>query len=99
CFSANVHHRVASAFGDAFLDIFVIDQTDTHGIDQRIAVIRIIELDFAANSRDADAVSVTGNSGNYFFKQIFHSWSGQLAETQRVQQRNRPCAHGEDVTD
>ena len=99
CFCAHVHDRVADSGSLAFLHIFLIDQTDAHCVDQRIAFVARVEDRFAADSRNTDTVAVTADTGNDFFEDVFRTLIVQFAETQRVKDRNRACAHAEDVTD
>ena len=68
-------------------------------VDERIAGVRRLERDLAADGRDADAVAVVGDAGDHAFEQAARSGRVERSEAQRVQQRDRPRAHREDVAD
>ena len=55
--------------------------------------------DFAADGRNADAVAVAGDAGDDAFEQPARAGRVERSEPQRVQQRDRPRAHREDVAD
>ena len=65
---ADVHDGVADSVSLALLDVFMVDQPDTHGIDEGIPFIGSVELHFTPDRRDADAVPVAGDPCHYFFK-------------------------------
>ncbi|MNC35452.1 hypothetical protein D3C75_839370 [compost metagenome] len=77
----------------------MINESDAHGIDQRIAVIAVVEHNFAADSRNPDTVTITCDPGYNMLEQIFYPVTLKLPETQRVKQRNRSCTHGENIAD
>ncbi|MNW51504.1 hypothetical protein D3C74_289910 [compost metagenome] len=94
-----VEHRVAYTFGDTALDFVMIYESDAHGIDQRIAVIAVVEHNFAAHCRNPDTVAITSDTGYDMLEQILDPVAFKLPETQGVQQRHRSCTHGENVPD
>ena len=56
-----------------------------------------MEVGLAADGRHADAVAVAADAGDHAGHQPPGLGVVGLAEAQRVQQRDRPRAHGEDV--
>ena len=60
----------------------------------------VVEGDLAADGRDADAVAVAGDAGDHALEDAARtSRRVERAEAQRIQQRDRPRAHREDVAD
>ena len=71
-------------------------------VDERIAGVALVERDLAADGRNADAVAVAGDAGDDAFDgppRARAFGAVHVAEPQRVHQRDRPRAHGEDVAD
>ena len=62
--AADVDDRVAGAFGAAAFDLVVADDAEAEGVDERVAVVGFVEIDFAADGRDADAVAVVRDAGD-----------------------------------
>ncbi|MNN50393.1 hypothetical protein D3C81_1649770 [compost metagenome] len=61
CWRSDIKYRIAHTLSDTALNFVMIDQTDTHRINKRVAVVRIIEHHFAADRWDTDTVTVTSN--------------------------------------
>ena len=64
--------------------------------------IRVVERDLSADGRDADAVAVAGDAGDDAFDDAPVARAVgpvERSEPQRIQQRDRPRAHREDVAD
>ena len=96
---ADVVHGITRAAGRALDDVFVPGDAQAEHVDQRVAVVRLVEGDLAADRRDADAVAVAADAGDHALEDAAverHLWR---TEPQRVQQRHRPGAHREDVAD
>src|SRR5204862_344289 len=96
---ADVIHRVPGARGDAFDDVGRWSDAETEHVDERIAGIARLEPDLAANSRNTDAVAVARDAGDHAFEHAPCARGVERSETQRVQQRYRTRAHGEDIAD
>ena len=96
---ANVEDRVADAVRCAARDLVVAQDAEAEGVDERIAFVALIEIDLARDGRDAEAVSVVRNAADHAGEEPAHLGIGQLSEAQRVQRRDGPCAHREDVAD
>ena len=96
---ADVVHGVAGAAGRALDDVVVPGDAEAEHVDQRVAVVRLVEGDLAADRRDADAVAVAADAGDHAFEDAAVERHVRRTEPQRVQQRHRPRAHREDVAD
>ena len=82
CCWTDVEYWVAYTFGNTALNFVMIDKTDAHRINERIAFVALVEHDFAANGRNPDTVTVSSNSRYHMLEQIFHAIVLQLTETQ-----------------
>ena len=96
---ADVIHAVADAGRDTFDDVRGLGDAEAEDVDQRVARVRRVERNLAADRRNADAVAVAGDAGDHAFEQPRRARRVEVAESQRVEQRDRPRAHGEDVAD
>ena len=74
-------------------------QADAHRVDQRVVLVGVVELDLAAHVGHADTVAVGANAGHHAGEQVPLAVVVQLAEAQRVEDRDRPRAHREDVAE
>ena len=75
---------------------------EAEDVDQRVARVGLVERDLAADGRDADAVAVAGDAGDDALDDATVARAVgpiERSEPQRVQQRDRPRAHREDVAD
>src|SRR5262249_12227910 len=72
---------------------------ETEHVDERVARIRRLERDLAADRRNADAVPVARDAGHDAFEQTPGSRRVERSKAQRVQERDGPRAHREDVPD
>ena len=61
--------------------------------------VHLVEDDLAADGRNADAVAVAADAGDDAFENATRQRRVERSESQRVQQRDRPRAHREDVAD
>ena len=89
-------------------DLVVPRDPDAHRVDERVARVRRIEDDLAADVGDADAVAVAGDPADHAAEQVAVAGGRrriglgvglERAEAQRVEERDRAGAHGEDVAD
>ena len=60
-------------------------------------LVRGLEVDLAADRGDADRVAVVGDPGDGVVEQVAGAARAELAEPQRVEDRDRPGAHREHV--
>ena len=93
----DIDDGIAHTAGSGIEYLVLICDTDGHGIDQNVAVIRRMEIGFAAHRRHANAVSIAADAGHDAFDQMLHPGVIGRAEAQRVEIRDRARAHGEHV--
>ncbi len=109
---ADQQQGVARPGGARERHLVVTGDPDAHRVDQRVAVVGRVEADLAAHVGDADAVPVARDPGHHPAEQVavpgdrggIGPAGGVLerverTEAQRVQERDRPGAHREDVAD
>ncbi len=72
-------------------------QPYAHRVDQDVAVIGGMELALAADRRHPDAIAVAADPADDARHQVSRQWVVGAAEAQRIQQRDRPRAHREDI--
>ena len=72
---------------------------DAHSVDEGIARVAGAEADLAAHVGHADAVAVARYAGHHTVQQVAVARLGQVAEPQRVEQRDGARAHCEYVAD
>ncbi len=68
----HVIHRIADAGRDPFHNVGRLRRSKTEHIDERIAGVRLVEDDLAADRRNADAVAVARYAGNHTFHDPQH---------------------------
>ena len=61
---ADIKNGIANAAGGAARDLFVTQHAEAKNIYQRIAFETFIEINFAADCRDAEAISVMRDAGD-----------------------------------
>ncbi len=90
--------RIADALGHrAHQFRFLVHQPDAHGVDQRVAVVRRVEHDLAGHGRHAHAVAVVADALHDAGEQVADARRIEAAEAERVEHRDGPGAHGEDI--
>ena len=106
---ADIDDRVAGAGGLAVEDFVFADHAEREGVDQRIAAVAGLELGFAAEIGNAEAVAVAGDAADHTFDDgvilgdqlpllgVLAGLLGNGAEAERIHDGQRPRAHGEDV--
>ena len=67
------------------------------GVDEDVAVVARVELHLAADGGHADAVAVAADAGDDAAEQLGRARVVGAAEAERVEARDGPRAHGEDV--
>ena len=114
-FSADIKDWIANAACRAARQLFVTQYAEAKNIYQRIALEAFIEIDFTANGRDPDAISVMRDSGDDACEQAGGSplisdlarvrririskFHRDWSKAQRVQAKFRACAHRKDIAD
>ena len=68
------------------------EQTDAHRVDEAVVPVRLVEDGLAADGCDTDRVPVVADAGHRAAEMVI-----RLPEAQAVQDRDRPCAHRDDV--
>ena len=96
---ADVVHGVPDSGRSPLDDLVSPRNPQAEDVHQRIAGVALVEGDLAADGRDADAVSVSRDPGDDARHRPPHQRVVQGAEAERVQQRDGPRAHREDVAD
>ena len=75
------------------------DDPQVHDVDQDVLVVAVVKRGLAADGRDPDAVAVARDPPHDAVDQVLHARRVDPPEPQRVQGRDRPRAHGEDVAE
>ena len=78
--------------------------SETKNIHERISLEALVEINFASDRRDADAIAVVRDARDDTAEQAticLHIWrvARDRSKAQRVQAKFRPCAHRENVAD
>ena len=96
---ADVVDAVADARGDALDDVRRLGDAEAEHVDEWIACVGGLERDFAAHRRNADAVAVARDAGDDALHETRRAGSVEGAESQGIEERNRPRPHREDIAD
>src|SRR5687767_507594 len=89
--------RITNAFGHGANELVLSHEANAHRVDERVALIRLVEDDLAGYGRNADAVPVIADSLDDPRQQISHAGNVERSESERVQQRNGSRPHREHV--
>src|SRR5690606_10968427 len=89
--------RVAGALRIRADQLVPAHVTDGHRIDERVAFIRVVEIDLAADVRDPDAVAVVADALDDTSEQPADARVRKRAEAERVEYGDGPRTHREDV--
>ena len=81
------------------ISLSVSIRPSAHRVDEAVLLVRALEVDLAADRGDADRVAVVADAGDRALEQVARArrTSAELAEAQRVEDRDRPRADREDV--
>ena len=95
---AEQQHDVADARGRRADQVVLLDQPEAHRVDEAVGLVGVLEVDLAADGRDADRVAVVADAGHRLLEQVARARRARdLAEAQRVEDRDRPRADREHV--
>ena len=94
---AEQHDLVPGTVGLGQLDAVGAHHSDAQRVDQRVAGVALVEVDLAADVRQAEAVAVAADARDDTGQHSRGVGRGDLAEAQRVHDRDRASAHGQDV--
>jgi hypothetical protein len=95
---AHRHDRVADAARLAADQLVRAHQTDRHGVHERVPLVRVVEVHLTADVRNADGVAVIADALDDTRRTGSGRAAVERAEAQRIEDGDRPRAHGEDVT-
>ena len=79
------------------VDVLDAHRADAEGVDQRVALVAVVEDDLAADVGQAEAVAVAADAGDDAGQDAQRVRVVQVAEAQRVHDGDRACAHRHDV--
>ena len=68
-FGADIEYRVTHALGGSAGDLLVLEDAKAEDVDEWIARVAVVEIDLAADGRDADAISVVGDAAHHTRKE------------------------------
>ena len=94
---ADEQHEVAGPARLGADHLALLNDADAHRVDEAVRPIRLVEVQLAADSRHADAVAVATNARDHAVEEMALMRLVERSEAQRVEQRDRPRAHREDV--
>src|SRR6266700_3759690 len=94
---ADEHKAVAGALRSSAHEPLDPHQPDTHGVDERVLLVALVEVHLPAHRRDPYAVPVTADAGHDAVEMA--AGRGQRTKPERVEQRDRPRTHRDDVAD
>src|SRR5690348_2168536 len=105
---SDVNHGIARAPGSREKQIFAASDAERERVDERIIGIARLEADFAADGGNAEAIAVIRDAADDAVEDaaIARGFFGrdpragrERAETERVEDGNGACAHGENVAE
>ena len=94
---AEQHHLVAGALGVGEVQVLVAEHADRERVDERVRLVHRVEPRLAADVRQAEAVAVERDAADHAVHDARRVGVGDLAEAQRVHDRDRAGAHRDDV--
>ena len=94
---ADIDDRLARLGAARIEDIVRVREADGHRIDQDIAIIAGVEIGLAAHCGHADAIAVAADTGHHAGDQVRGLGMVRRPKAQRIHQRHRTRAHGEDI--
>ena len=83
----------------AQVDVLVPHDADAQRVDERVALVAVVEDDLAADVGQAEAVAVAADAGDDARQHALGVGVVEVAEPQRVHDRDRAGAHRHDVAD
>ncbi len=96
---AEQHRQVAFALGPGEHEPFGGKDAETEHVHERVAAVRVVEHDLAADGRHADRVPIAADPGHDALEEVASAGIVERAEAQRIHERDRTRAHREDVAD
>ena len=74
--------RIADALRDGENQILLVEEADTHRVDERVALVGFVERDFASNGRNTDAIAVIADAFDDARKEVAHARCVERSESQ-----------------
>ena len=96
-FRADINDGIADAVRASVENFVFFEDSQREGVHERILRIRFRKIDFAANRRHAETVSIKRDSANDAFENAFVLLLVERSKAQAVHRRDGPCAHRKDV--
>ena len=96
---AHQDDRVADPGGGGADHLVGAREADAHRVDQAVLLVGRLEVDLAADRRHPDRVAVVADPGDDVVEQVARALRVELAEAQRVEDRDRPGAEREHVAE
>ena len=93
----HVVDRVADPLRAALEEPVLPGDAEAEGVDQRVARVAGLEGHLAAHRRAAEGIAVAADAGHHAGQDAARPRVVERPEAQRVHDRDRPRAHGEDV--
>ena len=94
---AEIDDRHVHAGSRRIEDLVGVGEAHRHRVDEDIAVIAGVETHLPAHRRHAERIAVAADAGDHAGNQMPRLRMLRRAEAQRIEARDRPRAHGEDV--
>ena len=94
---SDVKDRIAFTARRALDDVVTMREAEAEDVDQRIAGVLVVEVDLAADGRNADAVPVATDAGDNACENAARQRSFERPEAKGIEEPDGPGAHGEDV--
>src|SRR5207248_4406884 len=86
---ADVDDRIAHARRSAAEDAIRLEEPEGECVDETVAVVAVVESDFAPDRRYADAIAVTADARHHAFEEARGLGMRRLAEPQPAERRDR----------
>ncbi len=94
---ADVQDAVADACGPTVENAVGRGNSAGERVDQDVAVVALVELQLAANGRNADAVSIAANAGDHAAQELGRARVIRTAKAQRIEASDGAGAHREHI--
>ena len=103
-FGSDIENGIAHALGGSAGDLLMLEDAEAEDIDEGISRVAVVEIDLAADGRDADAISVVGDAIHHACEEAavgggLLGVTPNVAEAEGIHREHRAGAHGENVAD
>src|SRR5436190_9933329 len=97
----NDHDNIANTFGCCTDGLPALDNPNGHRIDQRIALIALVEIYFAGYGGDTEGITIIGDAMHHTAHEILCAVAGirvrDLSKAQRIECGDRSSTHGKNI--